>query len=271
MEGLLVDSHCHLDFDAFAQDRPAVVERARRAGVGRILNPGVDLDSSRQAVRLAGEFQEVYAAVGVHPNEAPRWDKAAYAQLKELAGHPKVVAIGEIGLDFYRERAPHDQQRLIFRQQLELAGEIGLPVVIHTRSAAGTDHPAMEEALAILSEWVTGQSDNAGAGCRGVFHSYSADLVRARRAIELGFSLGLTGPVTYKNAWQAQQLAAGLPLEALLVETDAPFLTPQPHRGERNEPAYVRLVAEKVADLQLKSFEEVAKISTQNATRLFKW
>jgi len=269
MEGLLVDSHCHLDFDAFTHDRPAVVERACRAGVGRILNPGVDLESSRQAVRLADEYPEVYAAVGVHPNEAAGWDKAAYLQLKELAVHPKVVAVGEIGLDFYRERAPHEIQRRAFRQQLELAGEMGLPVVIHTRSAAGSDHPAMEEALAILAEVADSRAN--GSGCRGVFHSYSADLERARRAIELGFSLGFTGPVTYKNAHQLQQLVAELPLEALLVETDAPFLTPQPQRGERNEPAYVRLVAEKVADLQVKSFEEVAKISTQNATRLFQW
>jgi TatD DNase family protein len=146
---------------------------------------------------------------------------------------------------------------------------MGLPVVIHTRSAAGTDHSAMEEALAILAGVVDSQSNSSG--CRGVFHSYSADLDRARRAVELGFSLCFTGPVTYKNARQTQELAAGLPLEALLVETDAPFLTPQPHRGERNEPAYVRLVAEKIAELQVKSFEEVAKISTHNATRLFQW
>ncbi|OGO32307.1 MAG: hypothetical protein A2Z16_09780 [Chloroflexi bacterium RBG_16_54_18] len=269
MEGLLVDSHCHLDFDSFDHDRAAVVERARQAGVWRILNPGVDLESSRQAVRLADEYPEVYAAVGVHPNEANQWDQAAYAQLKELAAHPKVVAVGEIGLDFFQERAPHDRQRLAFRQQLELAGEMGLPAVIHTRSAAGTDHPAMEEALDILAEVADSQAHRSG--CRGVFHSYSADLDRARRAVKHGFSLGFTGPVTYKNARQVQQLAAELPLEVLLVETDAPFLTPQPHRGQRNEPAYVRLVVEKVAELQVKSFEEVAKISTQNATRLFQW
>jgi len=269
MEGLLVDSHCHLDFGAFDHDRPAVVERARRAGVRRILNPGVDLDTSRQAVRLAEEYPEVYAAVGVHPNEAAGWDDAAYVQLKELAAHPKVVAVGEIGLDFYRERAPHDLQRKTFRQQLELAGEMGLPVVIHTRSAMGSDHQAMEEALVILAD-VAG-SQVYGSGFRGVFHSYSADQKRARRAMELGFSLGFTGPVTYKNARQLQQLAAELPVESVLVETDAPFLTPQPQRGERNEPAYVRMIAEKIADLQVKSFEEVAEISTQNATRLFQW
>lgn len=271
MDGLLVDSHCHLDFAAFDHDRSAVVERARLQGVGRILNPGVDLASSRRAVQLADEYPEIYAAVGVHPNSANAWDESSYAQLKKLAAHPKVVAIGEIGLDFYRQRATPEQQRLVFRRQLELAGELGLPVVIHTRSPQGSDHPAMQQALELLQELLPAQIDGAIQRPKGVFHSYSADLALAQRALELGFLLGFSGPLTYPNASQAQQVTSTLPLDALLVETDAPFLTPHPHRGQRNEPSYVRFVADKIAQLRVKSITAVADACTRNATRLFQW
>lgn len=261
----LVDSHCHLDFKAFDPDREAVLERASQAGVGQILNPGVDLETSRAAVRLAEQYPQVYAAVGVHPNEAGSWEAETPARLRELAGHPKAAAVGEIGLDFYRQRSPHDLQRSIFRQQLELAVELDLPVVVHTRSPEGDGYPAMEEALRMIE----GLAQKGRL--RGVFHAFSADLALAQRALELGFMLGFGGPLTYKNAARMQETARQLPPESLLVETDAPFLPPQPQRGRRNEPAFVRLVAEKMADLRVKSFDEVAQTSTHNATRLFQW
>lgn len=242
-----------------------MLQRAHQAGVERILNPGIDLATSQAALRLAEKFPPVFAAVGVHPNQAGSWDEQAYLQLQELAGNARVVAVGEIGLDFYRQHAARELQEAVFLQQLELAAGLELPVVIHTRSPQGAGHPALQAALQLL------ESPTVKGRLTGVFHSYSGDLGCARRAVELGFYLGIGGPLTYKSAGEFQQLVAELPIETLLVETDAPFLPPQPYRGQRNEPAHVRLVAEKIADLQVKSFDEVAHISTRNATRLFQW
>lgn len=251
--------------------------RARQAGVVRILNPGIDLPSSRAAIDLADRFSEVYAAVGVHPNDALTWDDGTLDELRRLAQHPKVVAIGEIGLDYYWEKAPHDVQQRILRQQLELAGELGLPVVIHTRSARVDEMigggQATQDALAFLSDW---QAELARAASPlaerpGVLHSYSGDVETARQATGLNFWIGITGPVTFKNAPVLQQVVASLPPERLLVETDAPFLTPHPHRGQRNEPAYVRFVAEKIAQIQNLPFDYVATATTMGAGRLFHW
>lgn len=263
---MLVDTHCHLDFDSFDDDREAVLERAREAGVQRVLNPGIDLPSSRAALQLAERYENVYAAVGVHPNEAGRWDADTLVQLRELAGHPKAVAIGEIGLDYYRDRTPRDFQAKIFREQLELAAEVGLPVVIHNREAT-------EDVLEILSDWREQLKANYPELSRhpGVLHSYSGDASQAKAATALGLRIGFTGPVTFRNAPDLQQVAAQLPLEHLLVETDAPFLAPHPKRGQRNEPANVTLIAEKLAELHAESTETVAKITTANAERLFLW
>ena len=255
----LVDTHLHLDFDAFNADRDAVVERAVAAGVTRMITIGISRETSRRAVALAEQYEAVYAAVGIHPNESAEWDETVKAELRELAAHPKVVAIGEIGLDYYWDRVPRERQQAVFRAQLDLAAELGLPVVIHDREAHA-------DALRVVQGWV---AEAAPGERRGVFHCFSGDEEMARQALDLGFFIGVDGPVTFKNARRLQALVAALPLERLLVETDAPFLTPHPHRGKRNEPAYVRLVVEKVAALHGVSPAEVARTTTQNAVRLF--
>jgi TatD DNase family protein len=262
----LADTHCHLDFQRFEEDRDQVVDRAREAGVTRILDPGIDLASSQAALLLAEEYPEVYIAVGVHPNSASTFDQSTLLRLRKLASHPKVVAIGEIGLDYYRDRAPRELQQRVFRLQLELAAELGLPVVIHNRQAT-------EDVLEALTEW---QAQLAKAGFAlakrpGVLHSYSDNEENARRAIELNFYIGITGPVTFRNAPELQQVVASLPVEHLLVETDAPFLAPHPLRGQRNEPALVSRVAEKVAELHSLSISEIARVTSQNAARIFNW
>lgn len=255
----LIDTHLHLDFDAFDDDREAVIERALAAGVQRMITIGINRETCRRAVALAEQYAPVYAAVGIHPNDATEWDIETERELRELARHPKVVAIGEIGLDYYWERVPHDVQARVFRTQLALASELGLPVIIHDRDAHA-------DVLNILREWV--ESGRAPTP-PGVLHCFSGDHAMAEEALALGFYVGVDGPVTFKNARALQALVAQLPLDRLLVETDAPFLTPHPYRGKRNEPAYVRFVAEKIAELQNCTFETVAHQTTRNAETLF--
>jgi len=278
---LLVDTHCHLNFDSFEPDRQAVLERARQEGVARILNPGIDLGTSRAAVALAEAVPEVYAAVGVHPNDADTWDATALSELRALAQHPKVVAIGEIGLDDYWEKTPRPLQEQVLQAQLDLAAELGLPVIIHIRNAraAGGSGPncTMQDALAILGAWQRGLAASAVSATRalaqrpGVLHSFSDSLEFARAATAANFYIGITGPVTFKNADELRRVAGQVSQERLLIETDAPFLTPHPHRGERNQPAYVRFIAEKIAGLRSLQVEQFAEIITENAERLFLW
>lgn len=265
----MVDTHCHLNFDLYNEDRDQVVERARQAGVERIVNPGVDLETSLSAVQLSERYPQVYAAVGVHPNDISDWTGSSLDRIKQLAANPKVVAIGEIGLDYYRHETPPDLQKLVFRQQLDLAAQTGLPVIIHSRNSTTEDQQATQDILEILATWQANQP-----GLRppfGVLHSFSAGLDSARQAIQMNFLIGITGPVTFRNAPELRQVVAGLPLDALLIETDAPFLTPHPHRGKRNEPGLVKLIAEKIAEIHNLPFEEVADITKANAGRLFNW
>ena len=263
---MFVDTHCHLDFNSFDADRQQVVARAREADLGRILNPGIDLTSSQSAINLADSFPEVYAAVGVHPDEAFTWRAETVSRLKEMALHPKVVAIGETGLDYYRDRVAKDVQRQVFREQLDLAAEVGKPVIIHNREAS-------EDVLEILMEWHAALivSGSPLAGHPGVLHSYSGEVQSALQAMALNFYIGISGPVTFQNARDLQRVVAVLPLNNILIETDAPFLTPHPHRGKRNEPANVHLVAEKIADLHEETLPAVASITTANAAWLFQW
>ncbi len=249
----LIDSHAHLDFPQFDADRETVIERARGAGVVAVLNVGTDLESSRAAVALAKRYDFIYAAVGVHPHDAKTVTPATLDQLRELARHPKVVAIGEIGLDYYRDLSPRPAQRRAFAQQLALAAELGLPVVVHSRDAH-------DDVLAALREW-------RGAG--GVLHSYSAGPGRLEEVMALGFYIGLSGPITFPKAHRLRAVAAAAALDRLLVETDCPYLTPVPFRGRRNEPAYVRYVAEAVARARGTTVEAVAQATTENAQRLF--
>jgi TatD DNase family protein len=271
---LLTDTHCHLDLHQFDEDRAAVIERAEKAGLVRILIPAISVTSSLSTIKLAESHPMLFAAIGVQPNESLTWDNASIAALRELAANPKVVAIGEIGLDYYWEAAPHDHQQRVFRAQLDLAAELELPVVIHLREKDdAAEGPCFEDAMSILEEWVAGLGADKEAlrTNPGVLHSFSGSLATAQRAIGLNFCIGVTGPVTFKNAPRKQEMFSKIPLEHLLIETDAPYLTPHPHRGKRNEPAFVSEIADKIAQLQSRSREEVAAITTSNAARLFSW
>jgi len=255
----LIDTHCHLDFAPFDGDRDQVLKRAVEAGVTVLVNPGADLESSCRAVELAGRFSQVYAAVGVHPHDATTLDETVLHKLAELARHPKVVAIGEIGLDYYRDLSPRAQQRNAFERQLTLAAERKLPVIVHQREAA-------QDVLAILKRWRAQHSDQPA----GVLHAFSGDLVMARQALELGFYIGIAGPVTYANARKLPEMLPRLPVERLVIETDAPYLTPHPHRGQRNEPAYLPLIARRLAELLRMPLETLATQLTENARQIFR-
>ncbi len=261
---MLIDSHCHLDFESFDKDRPMVLARAEQAGVELILNPSMDVENSARVASLAEGNGPVYAAVGVHPNEASSWEQESKSRLKELTRRTKVVAIGEIGLDYYWDKTPKKLQHRVLTEQLELAAEMELPVIIHNREAG-------PDVLGLLLDWQAGlvQSGFPLAEQPGVLHSFSAGREIAEQAIAANFYIGFTGPITFKNAKDLQAIAKDLPLDRILVETDSPFLSPHPERGQRNEPAKVKLVAEKLAELKGLLFEEVAITTTANAKRLF--
>lgn len=263
---MLTDTHCHLDFDWFDEDREQVIERAREAGLQRLLNPGISVQSSQKGIRLAEAFREVFAAAGVHPNDGSSWDNNSLSSLRELATHPKVIAIGEIGLDYYRKRTPRELQKYIFLEQLELAAELNLPVVIHCREA-------MRDMLEILSKWHVDLEKNQPELFEfpGVLHSFSGNASEADSVRSLNFLVGITGPVTFQKAVELQDLVIRLPLNSLLVETDAPFLTPHPYRGKRNEPARVKLVVEKVAELRQATYNTITETTAENAANLFGW
>ena len=270
---MLIDSHCHLDFEAFDGDRELVLDNARSAGVVGIINPAIDLHTSKTIVEMTIMNQAIRAAVGVHPNSAMTWNPDSQAELETLAKSEQVLAIGEIGLDYYRDRAPRQVQQQVFQSQLDSAKKLEKPVIIHCRNHSGENRFAFEDLLEILSAW---QKDLVTSGSPladrpGVLHSYSDTLHSAWQAIDLGFFIGITGPVTFSNAKMLQAIVSELPLDRLLIETDAPFLTPHPYRGKRNEPAYVRLVADKIAMINNLDAETVAQATTANAERLFNW
>jgi TatD DNase family protein len=240
-------------------DRAAVVERALQAGVSRIMNPGIDLESSRRAVALAGQFDPVFAAVGIHPHDAGKATEGQLAELRQLAMHKKVKAIGEIGLDYYRDLSPREKQKWAFGRQLALAQALDLPVIVHNRDAHA-------DVLSMLVGWVRGYPQ-----ARGVLHSFSGDRAQLVETLDIGFAIGITGPVTFPQADELRAVAQVAPLERILIETDAPYLTPVPRRGRRNEPAYVRHVAQKIAEVRGMTFERVAEITSANASKLFDW
>ena len=271
----LTDTHCHLDLEQFDLDRPAVLERASQAGLVHILIPGLSLPSSQSAVNLAGSHPILSAAIGVHPTEAATWNDSSIKELTALAsGASKVSAIGEIGLDYYWNAATQDLQKSILRLQLDLAARLGLPVILHMRESKNALlEQCAGDLMQILETWIAGLrlAGNPLVERPGVLHSFSGSLETARRAIRLGFYIGVTGPITFKNAQARQEIFAALPLDHLLIETDAPFQTPHPHRGKRNEPSYVRLIADKIALLHARTIEEVAAATSENAGRLFAW
>jgi TatD DNase family protein len=261
---MIVDTHCHLDQPQFAEDRPAVLERAQAAGVEIIVNPGTDLESSRQALALAAQYPGIYAAVGVHPNDCAGFDAAALGVLRELARQPNVVAIGEIGLDYHWKVVPPDQQRAALRAQLALAAELHLPVILHSReSIAGL----MWE----LEQWISKvPTSPAGNAILGVLHAFSGDLADAEKAYSLGFLLSLGGPVTFDNARKLHALVPQLRRDRLMLETDAPYLTPHPYRGKRNEPGYLPLIAGSLAKLMEVDVETLAAQTSETALRFFR-
>lgn len=256
---MFVDTHCHLDWNAFDTDRDEVIRRAIDAGVTRMVTIGVDVPSSRRSIEVAEHYAEVYAAVGVHPNDCADFDVAALNEIRALAQHPKVVAIGEIGLDYYWHKVDHATQAQAFQAQLELAAELHKPVIVHSREAAA-DVLAMLEIFTRDAPHIT-----------GTLHSYFDDLAIMQRAFAINFYCGITGPITFKKSDREREIVRQAPLDRLLIETDAPFLTPVPHRGQRNEPAYVRYVAEMLAQVRGESLDIITQQTTQNANTLFGW
>lgn len=251
----LFDTHAHYDADAFDADRLELLASMPGRGVELILNPGCDVPSSRAAVELAERFPFVYAAVGVHPEECGGWTGGELEALRELARHPKVRAIGEIGLDYYwEENPPRELQKEVLHAQLELAEELDLPVIIHDREAHG-------DCLEIV---------RAHPKVTGVYHCYSGSLEDAKVLVKLGWMLSFTGSITFKNARKAPEIIAWLPMERIMVETDSPYLTPVPYRGKRNDSGYVRLVAEKIAEIKGLDPEKVARITLENGRRFFR-
>lgn len=253
---MLIDSHVHLDDRRFNRDRDAIIKGLKAKGVELVINIGADTRTSISSVNLAAEYDNVYATVGVHPHSAKEVTDKTIEVLRNLSQRPKVVAIGEIGLDFHYDNSPRDVQRKWFVEQLNLAKELNLPVVIHTREAA-------QETFDILKEAQDGKLE-------GVLHCYSGSVEMALEYIKLGFYISIAGPVTFNNARVLKNVAKEIPLDKLLIETDCPYLTPVPHRGKRNEPAYVNHVAETIADLRGISVEELAKATNENTKKLFR-
>jgi len=273
---MLTDTHCHLDFNKFDEDRESVIQRAMESGLERILIPGLDLESSQSAIELAESYPHIYAAVGFHPTDLDKFSEKAFDEIKILATHPRVVAVGEIGIDYYwvKEREARAFQIEILKRQLAFAESINKPVIIHMREEEDAWFgQASVDLLAILTEWQKNlqAQDHILTEKPGVLHSFNGNLETAQRALALNFYIGVTGPVTYKNAEEKRQIIRQLPLERLLIETDAPFLTPVPHRGKRNEPAFVVYIADKIAEIHMTTREQVAEITTTNAARLFGW
>lgn len=251
-----VDTHCHLDMDQYGDDVNDVIKRAETAGVKTIITIGIDVASSQKAVALSSAYQNIYAAVGIHPHSAPECNAAAVAEIKAMTINKKVIGIGEIGIDRYKDYAPVAEQIKAFTMQLELARELDLPVIIHDREAHA-------EIITILKEY-----GPFPAG--GIIHCFSGDIAVAREFLDLGFHLSIPGVVTFKKAQLLQEAAAAIPLDRLLIETDGPFLAPEPFRGKRNEPSYTLYTAEKVAWLKDVSLEELAVATTENVQNLFR-
>jgi len=253
---MLIDSHSHLEMPEFKKDLEQVIQRAMESGVEHIFTVGTEKKGWMRALEIAHSHPSVYAILGVHPHNAKEIDEETYSTLRKLCRDEKVRAYGEIGLDFYRNLSPRDVQLRRFREQIGLAKEIGLPVVIH-------DRQAHRETLEIL------KSEKAGE-CKGIIHCFSGDYEMAKDCIEMGFYISVPGSITYKNAGGFQEVVKQIPLDSLLIETDAPFLAPVPFRGRRNEPSYVRYTAQKVAEIKKVPFEKVAEVTTENALRVYR-
>ena len=254
----MFDTHCHLDLNDFDEDRDAVLQRARNTGFTHFMVPGIELATIGKIRKISEENEGVFFASGIHPNNAadlvPDWDEHVIRD----AAHPRCRAIGEIGMDFYREYCPHDIQKAVFKRQLEIAAELDLPVIIHCRAA-------YDELWPILSEWLREDS-----GRTGVLHAFDEDAEKAMAAVDLGMKIGIGGPYTYRKKNERRfEILETVPIGSILLETDCPYLSPIPHRGERNEPAFAALTLEKIAEIKGLSLEEADRITTGNALKFF--
>jgi TatD DNase family protein len=252
----LFDTHAHLHFPDFADDLPAVLERAHASGVRRFVTIGTDVETTRAALALAERLDGVWASAGIHPHDAAEADEEAFAEIERLGAHPRIVGIGEVGLDFFRNLSPRDAQERTLRRLLDLARRLGKPVLVHCRDAH-------DETLAILAEARVGEVG-------GIMHCFSGDVAIARRCLDLGLTISLAGPVTYPNARALPDVARFVPADRLVIETDCPYLPPQGHRGRRNEPAYLALTAARVAALRGEPLDALASRLSDNARRLFR-
>src|SRR5690625_1492580 len=253
---MLFDTHVHLNARQFMEDREEVIQSAFDAGVKYMVVVGFDHETIPLAIEIAEQYDSIYAAIGWHPVDAIDMTDEDFKWIEELCSHPKVVALGEMGLDYHWDKSPKDVQKDVFRKQIQLAKKINMPIIIHNREAT-------EDIIKILKE------ENAHE-VGGIMHCYSDSVKYVNQCLEMNFYISLGGPVTFKNATLPKEVATYVPIDRLLIETDAPYLTPHPYRGKRNEPAYVKLVAEKIAELRGISFEELSKITKKNAFHLFK-
>jgi len=252
---MLFDSHAHYDDERFDEDRAETLNRVRESGVSYILNAAADMASSLTSVKQSEEYAFVYAAVGVHPHSASEMNEENLSKLSELAKKSKVVAIGEIGLDYYYDNSPRDVQKEWFARQIELAKSLNMPIIVH-------DRDAHEDIMSILKDC---EAKKVG----GVMHCFSGSVEMAKTLLESNFYISFGGPITFKNAKKAIEVVKYAPMDRLLIETDCPYLTPEPFRGKRNDSEYVRLVAEKIAEIKGMTFDEVAKMTLENAKKLF--
>jgi TatD DNase family protein len=268
---MYIDSHAHITAQDFASDRDEVIRRALDAGVEYIINPGTDLDDSRRAVDLADTHPGVFACVGFHPHEASKADEKSLQEIEELSKHPRVVGIGEIGLDFHYNFSPPDRQEVVFSEQIKIAQRRNLPIVIHTREAMEPTLRIVEQAIERTgAAWrVSSASARRHGAPRGVFHCFPGDVATAWKVIGMGFFVSLPGIVTFKKSGNAAAVAAEISPEHLLLETDSPYLAPVPYRGKRNEPAFLPLVASRIAELQHLSAEDIGRATNYNVYHLF--
>lgn len=253
---MLFDTHMHLNAWQFKEDREETIQRAWDAGVKYMVVVGFDHETIPLAIEIAEQNEHIYAAVGWHPVDAIDMTEKELTWIEELSEHPKVVALGEMGLDYHWDKSPKDVQKEVFRKQIRLAKKLDMPIIIHNREAT-------EDIIQILKE-----EDAQSVG--GIMHCYNDSVQYVQACLDMNFYISLGGPVTFKNAPLPKEVAKEVPLDRLLIETDAPYLAPHPNRGKRNEPAYVRLVAEKIAELRETSLEEIAQQTTENALRLFR-
>ncbi len=253
---LLFDTHVHLNAEQYDEDVKEVIERAQEAGVKNMVVVGFDRPTIEKAIALVEEYDFLYASVGWHPVDAIDMTDEDLVWIEELASHPKVVALGEMGLDYHWDKSPKDVQKEVFRKQIQLARKVKLPIIIHNREAT-------QDIVEVLKEE---KAEEVG----GIMHCFSGSVETARECVDMNFYISLGGPVTFKNAKKPKEVAEAVPLDKLLIETDCPYLAPHPYRGKRNEPAYVKLVAEQIAELKGVSYEEIAQATTENAFELFR-